>query len=208
MIQTSVPMVATPDQALELLRQGNQRYCTGRTTHPNQSAGRRAELVKGPKPWALVWGCIDSRVPPEIVFDCGLGDLFVIRTAGQVIDSAGLGSLEIAVEEGLVLVMLLAHQDCATVKAAIRAVDKSHYRQGQINFLLKAIRPAVEKTKEQVGDWVDNAVRANIALQLEQLQASSETLRRAISSGRTMMIGARYSIVTGQVEMIARVPPA
>jgi carbonic anhydrase len=208
MIQTSEPVVATPDQALEFLKQGNQRYCTGRTTHPNQSAGRRAELAKGQKPWALVWGCIDSRVPPELVFDCGLGDLFVIRTAGQVMDSAALASLELAVEEGIKLVMVLGHQDCRTVKAAIQAADKSQYRQGQINFLLKAIKPAVEKTKEQVGDWVDNAVRANIAMQLEQLQASSETLRRAISAGKTKMVGARYSIVTGQVEMIARVPPA
>lgn len=207
MIQTLEPVVATPDQALELLKQGNQRYCTGRTTHPNQSAARRAELVKGQKPWAVVWGCIDSRVPPEIVFDCGLGDVFVIRTAGQVMDTAALASMELAVEEGIKLVMVLGHQDCGTVKATIAAVEKSHYREGQINTLLKAVKPAVEKTRAQVGDWVDNAVRANVVMQLERIQASSETVRRAITAGKLKMVGARYSLVTGQVEMIAYVPP-
>ncbi len=206
MTQTSEP-VATSDQALELLKQGNQRYCTGRTMHPNQTAARRAEMVKGPKPWAVVWGCIDSRVPPEIIFDCGLGDLYVVRTAGQVADNAALASLEFAVEDGAKLVMVLGHQDCKAVRAAIEAVDKSRYREGHINTLLKAIKPAVERTRAQVGDWLDNAVRENICMETEQLSAASETLKKAIAQGKVKIIGARYGLVTGQVEIISRVPP-
>ncbi len=206
MTQTSEP-VETPDQALELLKQGNQRYCTGRPLHPNQSSARRAEIMKGSKPWAVVWGCIDSRVPPEIIFDCGLGDLYVVRTAGQVADNAALAGLELAIEDGAKLVVILGHQDCKAVRAAIEAVDKSKYREGHINTLLKAIKPAVEKTREQVGDWLDNAVRENICMETQQLSAVSETLKKAIAQGKVKMVGARYSLVTGQVEIITRVPP-
>ncbi len=206
MTETLMPAVATPDQVLAFLKQGNERYCTGRTTHPNQSAVRRAELVKGQKPWALVWGCIDSRVPPEIIFDCGLGDLYVVRTAGQVPDNASLASLEYAVEHGIKLVVLLGHQDCGAVRATVEAVDKSRYREGHINTLLKAIKPAVDRTRAQVGDWLDNAVRENVLMETAQLMAISETVKKAVTQGGVVLAGAKYSLVTGQVEILARVP--
>lgn len=205
MAQTSEP-VETPDQALELLKQGNQRYCSGRAIHPNQSAARRAEMVKGSKPWAVVWGCMDSRVPPEIIFDCGLGDLYVVRTAGQVADNAALASLEFAIEDGAKLVVILGHQGCKAVQASVEAVDKGRYREGHINTLLKAIKPAVEKARDRVGDWSDNAGRENICMEIEQLPAASGTIKKAVAQGKVKMVGARYSLVTGQVEIIIQVP--
>ncbi len=207
MTETLAPAVTLPDQALAILMQGNMRFCSGRTTHPNQSAARRAELVRGQKPWAFVWGCMDSRVPPEIIFDCGLGDLYIVRTAGQVPDNASLASLEFAIESGVKLLVLLGHQDCEAVRATVEAVDKSKYREGHINTLLKAIKPAVEKTRSEVGDWGDNAVRENISMETTQLLTTSETLKKAVAQGRVVLVGARYSIVTGQVEIVTRVPP-
>jgi len=102
--------VTSPDDALTRLMQGNQRYMQGSPIHPNQSAERQAEVAQGQHPWAAILGCEDSRVPPELVFDQGLGDMFVARTAGQVIDNAVMGSLEYAVEEGVQLLMVLGHQ--------------------------------------------------------------------------------------------------
>jgi carbonic anhydrase len=188
------------DQALQLLKDGNARYVANKLTRPNQSPDRRAEVSKEQKPWAAVWGCIDSRVPPELVFDRGLGDLFVIRTAGQVSDDAALGSLEFAVEEGVKLVMVLGHQNCGAVKSTISTVDANGHAEGHIDALVKGIQPAYDKVKSQAGDKVDNVVRANVALQVEQLKAN-DILAHALKDGKIKIVGARYDLNTGAVEM-------
>jgi len=200
-VPTDTP-ITTPDQALQRLVEGNERYVANKMNRPNQSQDRRAELAKGQKPWAAVWGCIDSRVPPEFVFDRGLGDLFVVRTAGQVIDNAALGSLEFTVEEGVKLILVLGHENCGAVKAAIETIEKNGHADGQIDALVKAIKPAIEKAKSQSGDKVDNVVRANVMLEMEQLK-TSEIVSHALKEGAIKLVGARYDLDTGKVEIIA-----
>jgi len=201
-VATPEPSVTNADQALALLMDGNARYAANKPARPNQSTERRAEVSKEQRPWAAIWGCIDSRVPPEMVFDRGLGDLFVVRTAGQVIDDAAQGSLEFAVEEGVKLVVVLGHQNCGAVKATISTVDQNGHADGHIDALVKGIRPAYDKVKSQTGDKVDNVVRANIAMQVEILKAN-DILAHALKDGKIKIVGARYDLEKGTVEIIA-----
>lgn len=193
--------VTNPDQALKRLKEGYQRWVAGAMTRPNQTADRRAEVAKGQQPFAIVFGCVDSRVPPELVFDRGLGDLLVVRTAGHAIDNAALGSVEFGVEElGIPLVMVLGHQKCGAVAATIEAVEKGAKPHGQIGALVAAIKPAVEKVKGQPGDLLDNAVRANVALTVGKLRRS-KILAEFLAKGKVKIVGARYELGTGAVEI-------
>jgi carbonic anhydrase len=195
--------VNTPDYALNNLMAGNARYMQGSPIHPNQSAERQAEVAQGQQPWAAILGCIDSRVPPEIVFDQGLGDLFVARTAGQVIDNVVQGSLEFAVEEGVKLIMVLGHQSCGAVKATIQTLQTNGHAEGQIATLVEAIKPAVIEAESQPGDLLDNSVRANVALEVEYLKSSSQIILDALDQGTIELVGARYDLGTGAVSVIS-----
>jgi carbonic anhydrase len=197
------PAVNTPDDALNNLMAGNARYMQGSPIHPNQSAERQAEVAQGQHPWAAILGCIDSRVPPELVFDQGLGDLFVARTAGQVIDNVVLGSLEFAVEEGVKLIMVLGHQSCGAVNATIQTLQTNGHAEGQIATLVEAIKPAVIEAQSQSGDLLDNAVRANVALEVEYLKSSSQIISQALGQGTIGLVGARYDLGTGAVNVIS-----
>jgi carbonic anhydrase len=136
------PPVTNPDEALTRLQEGNQRYVALQATHPNQTGGRRSELAQSQKPFAIVFGCVDSRAAPELVFDRGLGDLFVIRTAGHVLDNAALGSIEFGVAElKIPLLMVLGHERCGAVSATIEAVEKHAEAPDQIAALVKGIAP-------------------------------------------------------------------
>jgi carbonic anhydrase len=195
--------VNTPDDALNNLMAGNARYMQGSPIHPNQSAERQAEVAQGQQPWAAILGCIDSRVPPEIVFDQGLGDLFVARTAGQVIDNVVQGSLEFAVEEGVKLIMVLGHQSCGAVKATIQTLQTNGHAEGQIATLVEAIKPAVIEAESQPCDLLDNSVRANVALEVEYLKSSSQIILDALDQGTIELVGARYDLGTGAVSVIS-----
>jgi len=197
------PAVSTPDDALNNLMAGNARYMQGSPIHPNQSAERQAEVAQGQHPWAAILGCIDSRVPPELVFDQGLGDLFVARTAGQVIDNVVLGSLEFAVEEGVKLIMVLGHQSCGAVKATIQTLQTNGHAEGQIAALVEAIKPAVIEAQLQPGDLLDNSVRANVTLEVEYLKSSSQIISQAVDQDTIKLVGARYDIGTGAVSVIS-----
>jgi len=192
----------SPDDALTRLIQGNQRYMQGAPIHPNQSAERQAEVAQGQHPWAAILGCIDSRVPPELVFDQGLGDMFVARTAGQVIDNAVLGSLEYAVEEGVKLLMVLGHQSCGAIKATISTLQTGGHPEGQIAFLVQAIKPAVTAAQSQPGDLLNNAITANVLQELEYLQSSSEIISSAVDQGGLKLLGAIYDLQGGAVSLI------
>ena len=192
----------SPDDALTRLLQGNQRYVQGDPTHPNQSAERQAEVAQGQHPWAAVLGCIDSRVPPELVFDQGLGDMFVARTSGQVIDNVVLRSLEYAVEEGVKLIMVLGHQSCGAVKATISTLQAGGHPEGQIVSLVQAIKPAVAAAESQPGDLLNNAIIANVLLELEYLQSSSEIIASAVDQERMKLVGAIYNLQGGAVSLI------
>ena len=192
----------SPDEALLQLIAGNHRWATGQATRPHQDNSRRLEATQGQHPIAVVFSCVDSRVPPEIVFDQGLGDLLVIRTAGHVIDNAALGSIEFGVEElHIPLVVVLGHERCGAVNATIEAIEANATAHGQIGTLIEGIRPAVEQTHGHSGDALDNAVRANTVLTVDALRTRSSLLREALSHGEVKIVGGRYDLQSGLVEI-------
>ncbi len=186
-------------EALQKLADGNKRFFGSKLTHPNQTAERRNEVSKGQRPFAVIVGCSDSRIPPEIVFDQGLGDLFVIRVAGNIVDDIALGSIEYAVDHlGAQLVVVLGHGKCGAVTAAVQG-GEAH---GHIGSIVKTIAPAVEKAKAQSGDLTDNAIRANVELVVEKIKSSKPILAKALEHGKIKIAGAYYDIETGKVELI------
>ncbi len=183
------------DDALKKLTEGNKRFVTGKFAHLNIGADRRAQLTKGQHPFAVVVSCSDSRVPPEIVFDQGLGDLFVIRTAGEDVDDVVVGSVEYAVEHlGANLVVVLGHQDCGAVKATVAGGEAP----GKIPAVVELIKPAVAQAKLQQGDLVDNAVKANIDDQVNILK-TSPILAELMEKGKVKVVGAYYNLSAGTV---------
>jgi carbonic anhydrase len=186
---------------VQKLAEGNQRYVAGQPIHPRQDEARRTEVAAGQKPFAVVVGCSDSRTAPEILFDQGLGDLFVTRLAGNVVDDAALGSIEFAVAKlGARVVVVLGHEKCGAVIAAVDAVNKGSVPPAHLASFVDAIKPAVESVKNQPGDQVDNAVRANVKLIVEKLKASSPVLAPLVQSGELQIVGARYDLDNGKVE--------
>jgi carbonic anhydrase len=193
--------ITDADEVLQRLMEGNLRYSTNRATDLNESAVRRIEIAKAQRPFAAIFGCVDSRVPPEIIFDHGLGDLFVIRTAGHIIDRAVLGSIEFGIVELTIpLIMVLGHERCGAVKATIEAIEQHQDAPNQIDMLVDSIRPAVERARSQPGDLLENAVQANIELTVSRLKASP-ILAEAIQKGRLKVVGARYDLDTGTVAL-------
>lgn len=191
------------NKALQRLLDGNRRYAANRPTL-DESERRRIEVAAGQKPFASILSCVDSRVAPELVFDQGLGDLFVIRTAGQVLDKAVLGSLEFGVAElHIPILMVLGHERCGAVKAAMEVIARHGTAKADIEFLVEALAPAVEKGKKIAGDPWDNAVRAQIALLVTKLK-HSPVLAGAVKTGKLLIVGAYYNLETGLVEITAR----
>ena len=190
------------DQSIQILMEGNRRFVTAKPLYPNLTPERRKEVSKGQKPFAIIFGCVDSRVPPELVFDRGLGDLFVIRTAGQALDRAALGSIEFGVKElNIPLVMVLGHEKCGAVAATIEVVEKKAIAHGQINTLVEIIMPAVGKVMGQPGDLLENSVRANIQITVDKLKASP-LLSKYLDKGKIKIVGALYDLDTGVVDII------
>jgi carbonic anhydrase len=196
------PAVRDPDAALERLTEGNQRYVTNKRVNPNQTEARRIEVAREQQPFATILGCVDSRVSPELIFDRGLGDLFVIRTAGQVIDRAVMGSVEFgAVAFGIPLILVLGHEKCGAVIATIEAMTRSSKVEGSIGALIEAIQPAVETARNRPGDLLANAVNANVELGVNRLKASP-ILAELLVEGKLKIVGGRYDLDTGAVEFI------
>ena len=190
----------TPDAALKKLMEGNRRYVEQKRTFPDQSRSRISEVAKAQHPFATILACSDSRVAPEIIFDQGLGDLFDIRVAGNFLDDVVLGNIEYAtLELGVPLLVIMGHERCGAVKAAL----DGKAMPGYISTLVAAIKPAVNATKNQLGDAWDNAVRANVKMNVNKLQSSSPILAEAVKAGKLKVVGARYDLDTGKVEIIA-----
>ena len=197
--QAAEPAITTPDQALQRLLEGNQRYVAAKPTYPNLTADRRTQLAQGQHPFSIVFSCVDSRVPPELLFDRGLGDLFVIRTAGHVLDDAVLGSIEYGVAElGIPLILVLGHEKCGAVKATLEAVEHHTTAPDRIQTLVRAITPAIEQSNGQPGDALDNAIAANTALTVSRLRATP-LLADALGKGGLKIIGGRYDLDSGTV---------
>ena len=189
------------DDALSRLLNGDKRFVAGKSEEPQGAAliERRHALVKDQKPFAVIVSCSDSRVPPELVFDVSLGDIFVVRTAGEVVDEVAVGSIEYAIEHlGTHLIVVLGHQRCGAVSATVSGAKET----GDIPDLLKAISPAVEETKGQSGDHIDNAVRANARDIAKRLQSSGPIITPRVQSGEVKIVAAYYSLDSGQVELL------
>ncbi len=168
-------------------------------THPNQDKSRRDEVKTGQKPFAIIVGCSDSRIPPEILFDQGIGDLFVIRLAGNIVDDTALGSIEYAADHlGTRLVVVLGHAKCGAVTAAAGG-GEAH---GHIGSIVQLIIPAVERARDKSGDLVDNAIRENARLVAAAISSSKPILSKMVEEGKIAVVPAYYDIDTGVVELL------
>lgn len=196
--QLSIAQISA-DEALKNLKEGNKRFVEGKSIRPHQDLERIKELATGQKPYAIIVGCSDSRVPSEIIFDQGLGDLFIVRTAGQVSSFASWGSIEFAnLVLGAKLIVVMGHTKCGAVAAACKVPDVP----GQIVTLINAIKPAAQLAKTLEGDEIENAVKINVALQVQQLQNLEPVLTKAVASGQTKVVGAVYELHSGKVEFL------
>jgi len=192
--------VQTADAVLADLKAGNARHVAKEYQRPNQTAARQSELAGGQDPHCAVLTCADSRVPPEIVFDRGLGDMFDVRVAGNVAGNDELASLEYAAEHfHLPLIVVMGHTKCGAVQAAVTG-GQLH---GHLPDLIRAIRPAVVRTSGQPGDKVENAVRANVENVVAQLRGSRPVLADLVAKGKVRVVGSIYSLDTGKVEWLA-----
>jgi carbonic anhydrase len=208
----AVPPVVTPtsfpadgDAALQRLMAGNARFVSGRPAYYGRDTARSAAIAESQKPYAIILGCADSRVVPEIIFDEGLGDLFLVRVAGNTGDDPILrGTIEYGVAVlGSILLMVLGHENCGAAKAAVDAVTKGASVPGDIPAVLAPMLPAARAVSSQPADArVDATIRKNVQLQADSLKASSAILKPAITAGRLKVVGAEYVISTGQVKLL------
>jgi len=193
------PQPVNPDAALKKLLEGNKRFVDGKRQNPHQSQLRLQETAVAQYPFASILGCSDSRVPAEIVFDQGLGDLFVVRLAGNVLSPTAVGSLEFATAVlGTQLIVILGHERCGAVMAAV----KGDPLPGRIGTFVEDIKPAIARVKNKSGDAVDNVVVANVQYQVELLQETSVMLAQLIQEGKLKIVGGRYDLDTGEVKIV------
>ena len=186
----------SPAEALDLLKAGNRRYQESRPAHPHQSAEHRVTVSDSQHPFAQILACSDSRVAPEIVFDEGLGDLFVVRVAGNIVDDAVKGTLEYGSQHlGSSLIVVMGHSSCGAVTAAVHA-EEAH---DHVVSLMDAIFPSVLLARRQQGDLIANAVRANVMRSVQQLRDSWPTLQKLYSAKKIAIVGAIYDLRTGKV---------
>ena len=189
----------TPDAAFKQLMDGNKRFVDRKRISPNQHFPRLTEIAKSQKPFAAILGCADSRFPSEIIFDQGFGDLFVCRVAGNVATPEEIGSLEFGtLVLGAKVLVVIGHKRCGAVDATIKGAQVP----GQIGSLLEAIKPAVESSKGQAGDRLENASKANVLLQAKRLKASP-VISKLIEENQLKVVGGYYDLDTGTVTILA-----
>ncbi len=219
--------IVSPAEAMSRIKEGNARFTASNPQHPHESsdersymaknsyenagvislgmtseqaAKRRAELTKSQHPFAIILSCSDSRVPPEIVFDQGLGDLFGIRVAGNVLNDEGLGSIEYGVDVlGARLIVVLGHQSCGAVDAAMKTVAAKGKAPGHIQSLVTAIKPVVESTPKAD---LDTMIKANVKHVVDALRSSTPILKARVDSGDVQVIGGYYTLDTGAVTFL------
>jgi carbonic anhydrase len=191
------------DAVMRELKAGNEHHVAERYKHPHQTVARRREVASSQAPHAIILSCADSRVAPEIILDQGLGDLFDVRVAGNVASDAELASIEYAASHlRTPLVCVMGHQKCGAVTAA----GGSGEAEGHLPSLLALIRPAVDRSRGEPGDLVDNAVRHNVENVVQQLRASTPVLAPLIERGALKVVGAVYSLDTGKVRWLPETP--
>jgi carbonic anhydrase len=203
--------VIPADQALERLREGNRRFASNTLNRQRLSwEARRAELVSGQAPFAIVLGCSDSRAPAELIFDQGLGDLFVIRVAGNIVAPSLVGSVEFAATKfGTRLVVVLGHTQCGAIFATIDELRRPAENQSpNLRSIVNRVRPSIEALlsegfggdEQDLEALVSRAVRLNVSASVRQLRHGSEILERLIEHGELRVVGAEYSLETGEVD--------
>ena len=196
----------SPVTAWKSLKEGNERFVTGKPQHPSQSVAHRATLAAGQKPTAVVFGCADSRVAAELIFDQGLGDMFVVRTAGQSIDSAVLGSIEFAVTVlNVPLIVVLGHDSCGAVKAALSALDEGVIPGGFVRDVVERVAPSILMGRRdglsRVDEFEERHVRETVAQLLERSTAIAERV-----AARTLAVaGLTYHLADGRAALVDRV---
>jgi carbonic anhydrase len=194
------------DAVLARLLEGNERFAKGEAAHPRRKPEDFAPLAEGQAPIAVVVGCADSRVSPELIFDQGVGDLFVVRLAGNVISGAGgsvKGSIEFAVAElGVPLVMVLGHSQCGAVTAAIKHIDARDALPGSLGDLIEALKPAVALAQNRPGNLLDNVIMANVERGVQRVKALDPLVTDPVKKGIVKVVGAVYDLRSGRVTVI------
>ncbi len=192
--------------AWKALKQGNERFVSGKPEHPSQSIEHRAGLAAEQKPTAVVFGCADSRVAAEIIFDQGLGDMFVVRTAGHVIDSAVLGSIEYAVAVlNVPLIVVLGHDSCGAVKAALSALDGGAVPGGYVRDVVERVTPSILLGRRDGLSRVDEFEARHVVETAAQMVARSTLIKERIDEGNLAIVGLTYHLADGQVARRATV---
>lgn len=190
----------SPAHAWQALKEGNERFVAGRPEHPSQSIEHRASLAAEQRPIAVVFGCADSRVAAEIIFDQGLGDMFVVRTAGHVIDSAVLGSIEYAVTVlGVPLVVVLGHDSCGAVKASIAALDEGTVPAGYVRDVVERVTPSIMLARRDGLTRVDEFEARHVIETGSQLLTRSTAISDRVQGGELAIVGVTYRLADGRI---------
>lgn len=194
----------SPADAWQRLADGNQRFVSGHSRHPNQDAARRTSLVTAQHPFAVIFGCSDSRLAAEIIFDVGLGDVFVVRTAGQVIDDAVLGSLEYSVSVlGVPLIVILGHDSCGAVTATMNAIETGDMPTGFLRDLVERITPSVLTARRAGVTDVNTTVIEHTKQTAQRLVDSSRVISDAVEGGSVAVIGVSYRLDEGNAVLVS-----
>ena len=188
-----------PVSAWKALKEGNERFVAGKPEHPSQSIDHRASLAEEQKPTAVVFGCADSRVAAEIIFDQGLGDMFVVRTAGHVIDSAVLGSIEYAVTVlNVPLIVVLGHDSCGAVKATLSALDDGVVPGGYVRDLVERVTPSILLGRSDGLTRVDEFEARHVTETGAQIRSRSTAVAERIATGALAIAGVTYQLADGR----------
>jgi carbonic anhydrase len=191
---------SNPISAWKALKEGNERFVAGQPAHPSQSIADRARLAHGQKPTAVVFGCADSRVAAEIIFDQGLGDMFVVRTAGHVADLAVLGSIEYAVSVlDVPLIVVLGHDSCGAVRAALSALDDGEIPGGYVRDIVERVTPSILLGRASGLTRVDEFEARHVNETVAQLRVRSVEIAQRIQEGRLAIVGLTYHLADGRV---------
>ncbi|HEX5144254.1 MAG TPA: carbonic anhydrase [Mycobacterium sp.] len=196
----------TPVTAWKALKEGNERFVAGEPAHPSQSIEHRASLASGQKPVAVIFGCADSRVAAELIFDQGLGDVFVVRTAGQAIDSAVLGSIEYGVGVlNVPLIVVLGHSSCGAVKATISAIDEGAIPGGFVRDVVERVVPSILAGRREGLTSVDEFEKRHVSETVAQLVSRSAVIADRVEAGTLALAGVTYNLAEGKAELVDHV---
>lgn len=197
----------TPREAWQAMVDGNHRFVSGELAHPRQDIDRREALAEKQTPFAALFGCADSRLSAEIIFDVGLGDFFVVRNAGQVIGETILGSLEYAVEVlGVPIILVLGHDECGAIRATIDDVQGNMNASGEyIHKLVDQIRPTVLAANAQGKHEIDDVTELHVQDTINEMLTSSSLIAESVKSGKLAVVGANYKLTLGEIHPIVKI---